>query len=211
MADTNNFADTQTFTRAQSTLSTSLKKKSSNRVRKQLRALHRDIGYFCIGMTIVFAISGLAVNHIDDWNPNYEVNRVSKTINISTEMKNSEQLDVELLRQLELDLKIRTRFWESPNRYKLFAEKDTTIDINFGKGVAVIESVKRRPILSAFNRLHLNEAHQAWIIFSDTFAGLLIFLAMSALFMIKGKNGVLSIKGLWVIAGIAVPMVFFFI
>jgi len=183
-------------------------KPSSNRLRKQIRSLHRDIGYFCIGMTLVFAVSGLAVNHIDDWNPNYQVTRTTKSINIDTALKISKNLNTALLNQLELDLKIRTQFWESENRYKLFAEKDTTIDINFKKQTAIIESVKQRPILSAFNRLHLNEAHQAWVIFSDIFAGLLLFLAISSIFMLKGKNGVLGIKGLWVVAGLLVPCVF---
>src|SRR5882724_7953122 len=44
--------------------------------RPWLRALHRDIGYFAVGLTIVYAISGLAVNHLKDWDPNFsQVNR----------------------------------------------------------------------------------------------------------------------------------------
>ena len=35
--------------------------------------LHRDIGFLCIGLTLVYAISGVAVNHIGDWNPSYTV------------------------------------------------------------------------------------------------------------------------------------------
>ncbi|MCW8879588.1 MAG: PepSY-associated TM helix domain-containing protein [Kangiellaceae bacterium] len=173
-----------------------------------VRSLHRDIGYFCIGMTIVFAVSGLAVNHIDDWNPNYEVTRQSKAISISSELKQSEQLNSILLEQLGLDLKVRAEFWESENRFKLFAEADITVEVDFKNQIAVIESISQRPILSAFNRLHLNEVNRAWVIFSDLFAILLLFLAFSSFFMLKGKNGVFSLKGLWVVAGVIVPAVF---
>ncbi len=30
-------------------------------------ALHRYLGYFFFGMTVVYAFSGLALNHIHDW------------------------------------------------------------------------------------------------------------------------------------------------
>lgn len=186
-------------------------KKKNGNFRKILRALHRDIGYFCIGMTIIFAVSGLAVNHIEDWNPNYEVSRSTHSINIDEKTKESDSLNETIIKQIGMDIKIRTEFWESENSYKIFAEEDTTIYVNFSKNSAVVESVKKRPILSAFNRLHLNEAHKAWVIFSDIFAVLLLFLACSALFMLKGKKSAFGVKGLWVLGGIFVPGVFFFI
>ncbi len=48
--------------------------------RKWNFVLHRDIGYLCIGLTILYAISGVAVNHIDDWNPSYEISKESLSI-----------------------------------------------------------------------------------------------------------------------------------
>ncbi len=41
--------------------------------RKWNRAVHRDFGYFFFGMVIIYALSGIAINHLDDWNPNYVV------------------------------------------------------------------------------------------------------------------------------------------
>ena len=43
----------------------------SARWRPALRALHRDFGYLVVGLTIIYAVSGLAVNHIADWDPNF--------------------------------------------------------------------------------------------------------------------------------------------
>ncbi len=42
-------------------------------VRKLLRILHRDFGYFIVGMTIVYAFSGIYLNHRHDFNPDYKV------------------------------------------------------------------------------------------------------------------------------------------
>src|SRR5690606_32652216 len=37
------------------------------RWRAWLRAIHRDVGYLAIGFTVIYAISGIAQNHIEDW------------------------------------------------------------------------------------------------------------------------------------------------
>jgi hypothetical protein len=41
--------------------------------RKWNRAIHRDLGYLCFGLTLIYTISGIAMNHIQDWNPNYKI------------------------------------------------------------------------------------------------------------------------------------------
>ncbi len=44
-------------------------------LRKLNNAVHRDLGYLLAGTTILYAISGLALNHVDDWNPNFVISR----------------------------------------------------------------------------------------------------------------------------------------
>ena len=39
--------------------------------RAWLRAFHRDVGNLAVGLTLVYALSGLAVNHIADWEPSF--------------------------------------------------------------------------------------------------------------------------------------------
>ena len=36
---------------------------------KQVRGLHRDLGYFYIGLIIAFAFSGILMNHREVWKP----------------------------------------------------------------------------------------------------------------------------------------------
>nr|MCU0409567.1 hypothetical protein [Bacteroidales bacterium] len=40
-------------------------------ISKLNRITHRDIGYLIAGLTIIYALSGIALNHKHDWNPNY--------------------------------------------------------------------------------------------------------------------------------------------
>ena len=56
------------------------------------RVTHRDIGYLIAGLTIIYAISGIALNHKNNWNPNYIFeNRTFKTeIPVSRETFNDE-------------------------------------------------------------------------------------------------------------------------
>ena len=49
--------------------------------RKWNNILHRDIGYLCVGLTIIFAVSGIAVNHVENWNPNYKIEKIDFNIN----------------------------------------------------------------------------------------------------------------------------------
>ena len=41
------------------------------RWRGWLRAIHRDLGYLAVGFTLIYALSGIAINHIKDWDPNF--------------------------------------------------------------------------------------------------------------------------------------------
>jgi len=41
------------------------------KLRKWNRIIHRDLGYIFFGMSIIYGLSGIALNHIGDWNPDY--------------------------------------------------------------------------------------------------------------------------------------------
>ena len=51
--------------------------------RKWNNVIHRDLGYLCFGLTILYVISGVAVNHIQDWNPTYRIERLSSAVDLS--------------------------------------------------------------------------------------------------------------------------------
>ncbi|MBA6396944.1 hypothetical protein [Colwellia sp. BRX10-4] len=174
------------------------------------RTLHRDIGYLCIGLTIVFAISGIALNHAGDWNPNYIVERTEKAFFTNSDLPDK-QLNTELLALFPNSAPIKATYWESIAQYKLFFNDGGAITANFAKKTAVYEHIQERVIFKQFNTLHLNEAKKGWIVFSDIYAGLLIFLALSALFMVKGKYSAWSLRRGWLIMlGGLIPIIYIF-
>ena len=87
------------------------------------RSLHRDIGYFCIGMTLIFAISGIAVNHVEDWSPNYEVTQQRFEIDGLATQIDRDNFEPWLLEQLHIEADVKAKFWESPQRLKLFTKQ----------------------------------------------------------------------------------------
>ena len=170
------------------------------------RCLHRDIGYFCIGLTLIFAISGIAVNHNSDWNPDYsvELSQVQLTPRDWLALNDSE-LSLLLVEQVPNAADIKTTHWSNPNEFKVFLRDASNLTLNLKQHTLEVEKISKRPLLNAFNRLHLNETHQAWVIFSDLYAAMLIFLAISALFMVRGKHSPWRKRGLLVLAGVILP------
>ncbi len=175
------------------------------------RQLHRDIGYLSIGLTIVFAVSGVALNHIRDFNPNYAVTRLEQPVKADLTQSDA-QLNQMLLTAFDIDDKVKASYWESRKTYKLFFDGGHTLTLYAAANKAVYEAIKARPILPEFNRLHLNEARKGWVVFSDIYAVFLLYLALSALFMVKGKYGAFGRRRVWLIVfGAFVPLFYIFV
>jgi hypothetical protein len=75
-------------------------------------------------------------------------------------------------------------------------------------GTAVVERTRKRLVLFDANFLHLNRPRGLWTWVADAYAGLLAVLAVSGVFMIKGRNGLAGRGKWWVMAGLAVPLGF---
>ena len=66
----------------------------------------------------------------------------------------------------------------------------------------------RRRLLNDFNDLHLNVPKGAWTWIADLYAGVLALLAITGMFVLKGKKGLFGRGKWWVGAGILVPLLF---
>lgn len=178
-------------------------------LRKWSRILHRDIGFFFIGATIIYGISGIALNHLKDWNPNFIVH-IKKIHTDEDFSKNaiSEQKIKQLLEQLGSDDAYKTyNYIENGSvlRVYLYGRSSLTIIPNTGEVLA--EFVKKRPMFFEVNYLHYNP-NSWWTWFSDIFAGALILLAITSLFMVRGKKGAWGRGGIYIILGIIIPILF---
>ncbi|MCK7473004.1 MAG: PepSY-associated TM helix domain-containing protein [Rhodopseudomonas palustris] len=67
--------------------------------------------------------------------------------------------------------------------------------------------ITRRPFFREMNYLHYNP-QESWTWISDVFAGALIILAITGLFLVRGAKGITR-RGAWLtILGIVIPIVF---
>ena len=173
--------------------------------RKWNRAIHRDFGYFFFGMVIIYAFSGIAINHINDWNPNYVI--ITEDIITSPIYSKPDKSEVkELLSKYGEAENYKSHYFPQDDILKIFI-KDGTAIINMATGEGLIEKTKRRLFFREVNYLHYNPV-KYWTWFSDIFAGSLIIIAISGLFIVRGPNG-LSKRGWWLtLAGILIPVIY---
>ncbi len=170
--------------------------------RKWNNILHRDLGYLAVGLKIIYCVSGIALNHKHDWNPNY-VKKIEQ-VNIGQVKEPSpvsEITVVDVLDKMGLPREFRSFFQPDPDTLQIFTDHGN-IQIDLNAGQAEIERVKKRTVLIELNFLHLNNPRRLWTYFSDLYAVVLIFLAISGVFVLKGKKGLRG-RGKWLtLAGI---------
>jgi hypothetical protein len=181
-----------------------VKRRRRQSLRPWLRAFHRDIGYFAVGLTIVYALSGIAVNHLKDWDPNFK--QVNLTHHVALPLPVDDDAAAKsTLAALGVHEQPREVYRASADQLEVVFDK-RTFHVDTTTGVVHEEGQTARPILRAANWLHLNRGKKAWTYVADTYAAFLLFLALSGLFMIPGRKGLLGRGGLIAIAGAAVPI-----
>ena len=177
-------------------------------LRRWGRIIHRDFGYIFFGATVIYALSGLALNHLSDWNPNYSVELKEFTTRL--DLKKSAQLEENILLLLD-DVADRDDYkkyyYPSSEQIKIFLSGGSSVVVDLATGKGYAEFLKKRTLFYHVNYLHYNP-HKWWTWFSDIFCGALIILAVTGLILVKGKKGITG-RGAWLTAlGIIVPLLF---
>lgn len=175
--------------------------KISSKVRKWIIIIHRDLGFLMVGLSIIYGISGILLNHLEGNNFDYKITRTTENIapNLSPQ-------------ELEIE-------WRSDKNKPSLNSVGTGIEMyrlmidggigyyNIHTGVVNYETSSKRPFAYWINRLHYNRV-KGWMPIADLFAISLIFLAITGLFMIKGKNGIAG-KGKWyLLIGLILPILY---
>jgi len=183
-----------------------LMRKRKINFRPWLRALHRDVGYFAVGLTVVYATSGLAVNHLKDWDPNFH--QVNRTHQLALPLPSDDEAAAKnALGALGVREEPREVYRASPTQLDVVFDQ-RTFHIDTTNGVVHEEGQAARPLLRAANWLHLNRGKRAWTYVADSYAVFLLFLALSGLFMIPGRKGLLGRGALVALLGAAVPILY---
>ncbi len=182
--------------------------KTKTQWRKWFRILHRDVGYIAVALIVAYGVSGIAVNHIEDWNPNYTFAEDRFDLGPLPPGPPAEQAAAVVAR-LKLDpATVRGHFLETERDLRVFLVdgQEARLDVTTGRGVH--KRVARRAVLFELNSLHLNNLKGVWTYVADVFAVALIFLALTGMTMMKGDRGFLGRGKYFVGAGLLVPLGF---
>lgn len=174
--------------------------------RALIRSWHRDAGYLAVGLTVVYAVSGLAVNHISDWDPNFQSYRVVRQVRMPLPQEEREMTGY-VLRELNIKATPKEVYRASDDRLDISLDS-RTLQVNPETGRVVESGQKPRFMLRVSNWLHLNRGKKAWTVVADLYAAGLLFLALSGLFMLPGKNGLKGRGGVLVAIGVAIPVLY---
>ncbi|HKM93564.1 MAG TPA: hypothetical protein VJY41_07930 [Prolixibacteraceae bacterium] len=168
---------------------------SKKNIRKWLRILHRDIGFFIVGITLVYAVSGIILNHKKLHNdPAYRTVVVENKIPVGLTIG-----ELELFFANCFDAYVLNKVLPDNEQYQLFI-KGGIGSYNPNTGLLQFEVYKKKPLVFFINKLHYNQK-KYWTAPADVFGGILIFLALSGIFMVRGKKGILGRGKCYLMAG----------
>ncbi|MFZ2907055.1 MAG: PepSY-associated TM helix domain-containing protein [Cyclobacteriaceae bacterium] len=170
---------------------------------------HRDLAYFFLGLIIAFSFSGIFLNHRQLWHPiryTYE----SKDITIAPVLKDS--VNEDYVKQFSQSQKIDDtfrRFQVNGNSLRIsYVSHDVEVDISTGHGKVV--TYKTTPLLGQMTKLHVDTS-QWWIYYSDIFGVAMLAIAITGMFLAKGKNSFRKRGWKLALIGIIFPLIFLFL
>lgn len=135
-----------------------------------MRSLHRDIGFFVIGLTVIYCISGVMLTYRDtgflkseteiekNIQPGLQAGQLGRALHLK---------NIEIVGQDEKEIRF------------------TAGTYNRETGTAVYVGEEIPALLRAFNSLHVTPSKNTRSIFTVIYAGLLLFLALSSFWMYK--------------------------
>jgi hypothetical protein len=174
------------------------------------RITHRDIGYLIAGLTMIYAISGIALNHKHDWNPNYIVDQQEVSTSMILERDSlTEEVVLQFLDEIGERDNFKTFYFPAGDKLTIFL-KEGTVQYNVKSKSGYIERLTKRPVFNQLNFLHYNPGVW-WKVFSDIYCVALILVTVTGLFIVKGRNGITRRGAVLTIIGIILPLLFLLI
>lgn len=178
------------------------------RWRHLFRVVHRDLGYLCVALILAYGLSGLAVNHIEDWNPNYTFAERSLALGPIPGATPAEQAAA-VVATLHLDpAHVRGHFAETATSLRVYLDGGQEVHVDVTTGRGTMKTLARRAVLFEVNALHLNNLKGVWTYVADVFAVGLIVLALTGAVMMKGDRGIAGRGKYFLLGGLAVPVGF---
>jgi len=173
------------------------------RWRAWLRAIHRDIGYLAVGFTVIYALSGIAMNHIDDWDPNFHASEMTRKITPIPDELSDADATKRIADAAGLTGKIDDVYRAGDEVRLSYASGSKVTAIG---DTITIQARRDRLFFRVADWLHATRGKQAWKFIADAYAALLLYLAISGIFMIKGRLGLRWRGAALVTLGLVAPI-----
>ncbi len=177
-----------------------------NKFRHICRWLHQQLGFLAVGLVLVYGISGIANNHAHHWDPNYSQGTENFMI-VAPGSGPTQEIQPLVLERLKLTEPVENIWRESETEIQIFVEK-AQYDVNLATGAVVKTGQKKRPLLYDLNVMHRNVGKAPWTGIADAFAGIMILLALSGIFLVKGRKGLSGRGGIMMALGFLLPVVY---
>mgnify|MGYP001556845117 CR=1 FL=1 len=174
--------------------------------RKICRTLQRDLGFLAVGLTLVYAISGIAVNHAHHWDANYQRTVAIRTIEPVGRGATPEIAPV-VLERLGIVGPVKSTWRAAEDLLQVFVEGGQ-YDVNLDSGAVTEHGFAKRPFVFDVNFMHLNSGKAPWTGIADVYAGILVILAMTGPWLIKSSKGLTGRGGILMTVGIVLPLVY---
>lgn len=157
--------------------------------RKINRAVHRDIGYLLVGFTLLYAVTGVLLNHLHDWNPMYAISGTQTSVG-PLPGEDDGLLAREVMKRLSLPGEPLSTYRPDENTLDVFLGGGDKLSVNTVTGSVAVERVSRRTLTARLNDLHLNRPRAPWTYVADAYAVLLGVLAVTGALIMAGKGSV---------------------
>jgi hypothetical protein len=167
-----------------------------------LRVIHRNLGFLAVGLSLVYGVSGVVLNHLGEKDPAFRT--VAATLQLPPHLTESE-LQTAWATDGKRPAVKRIRPVDEVH-YRLFLDGGIGV-YNAANGVLDYETHRRNHLVYYINRLHYSKA-KGWRPIADTFAVSLIVLAVTGLFIVKGKKGIAGAGKWYLLAGVLIPILF---
>lgn len=179
-------------------------------VRKWSRPVHRDLSFFFAGVLLIYAVSGFMLNHKRDFRSDYSIRRTEMQLSDAFPRQQqawNRDTAERLLAETGQRGSYLKHYFPEAGQLKIFIRGGSSLTADLTTGRIVCETIRKRPLLSALNRLHYNPSRW-WTVFSDIFLFSLVLIVLSGLVMQPGRKGLWGRGGIELLAGIVIPLLF---
>lgn len=179
------------------------------KIRRLNLSWHRDLGYFFSTLIIIYCISGIALNHLNEWDPDFVIYKTSIQLPDTYTKNTINDGVISDFGKAVHEEKFKVYDFPTNNRVKIYYDNASLL-VNLQTGSGQYEKITKRNFFYESNVLHRNSL-KGWKWVSDIFALMLIIISITGIFILKGKYGVRR-RGIWIIAaGFLLPVIAIFL